>query len=220
MIEEEGDELPELKTILSYFKHFLSLRYELCRQVIYFLVVYQGLKFFKTCYPIEAIYRGFPKERAAEVETMSVGVAILANTIFARFVARDNIWWFIKLFYYIEVGVYFAVFLYDQMHYELVILMICLINTISNMRFLLHSSINNLYGRTRFAGLCLTTLGSFHNFGNNTWPQLTLSAHLGYHTAVATGMVCAVIIGVCLPALIRWIHQGEPEARTSGSHLK
>jgi hypothetical protein len=76
--------------------------------------------------------------------------------------------------------------------------------------FLLHSITTNSYGETKFAGLCLTTLGSFCNFGNNAWIQLKLIGLFGYEQAVGGGLIVAVFIGVFSTPLINWIRKGEP----------
>lgn len=90
------------------------------------------------------------------------------------------------------------------------ILTVISLNLVQYIAFLLHSIINNSYGETKFAGLCLTTLGSFSNFGSNAWVQLKLIGFLGYEQAVGGGLILAVVIGIFSTSLINWIRKGEP----------
>jgi len=77
--------------------------------------------------------------------------------------------------------------------------------------FLLHSTKINSYGETKFAGLCLTTLGSFSNLGNNAWIQLKFISLFG-------GLVLAVLIGILSTPFINWIKRGLPEIHKAKHH--
>lgn len=59
--------MPQVKTIAKYYLHFIDPKYRVCRHVLYFLLVMQGLKCFKLNFGVEAIERGFSKERAADL---------------------------------------------------------------------------------------------------------------------------------------------------------
>jgi hypothetical protein len=84
--------------------------------------------------------------------------------------------------------------------------------------FLLHSTKINSYGETKFAGLCLTTLGSFSNLGNNAWIQLKFISLFGYQQAVGGGLVLAVLIGILSTPFINWIKRGLPEIHKAKHH--
>lgn len=58
---ELTEKVADFGTILKYYKHFVNPKFMLCRQVIYFMVFYQGLKFFTVGFGPESIYRGFSK---------------------------------------------------------------------------------------------------------------------------------------------------------------
>ncbi len=80
------------------------------------------------------------------------------------------------------------------------------------MRFQIHSVMVSSFGHSRFAGLCLTTLNSFVNLGQNSWLQLKLNALFGYQDAVGGGLGLGWIIGIfVLKPIINWIKKGDPE---------
>ena len=58
------------------------------------------------------------------------------------------------------------------------------------------------------AGVCITTLASFVNFGNNNWVQLQSISLLGYNASVIIGFVYAVGMALFAGKFMRWIDQG------------
>lgn len=58
------------------------------------------------------------------------------------------------------------------------------------------------------AAVCITTLASFSNFGNNTWIQLKVYDNLGYEKTVWIGLTIATIIALCLGKLTSWVDRG------------
>jgi len=94
------------------------------------------------------------------------------------------------------------------MNAPMVIATSLIVNTLSNMRFLLHSSLINLFGDGKFSGLCITTLASFVNFGNNSWLQLQVTGIFGYWNGVGMGLIVAALTGLLFPWMIGWIKRG------------
>ncbi len=79
------------------------------------------------------------------------------------------------------------------------------------MRFLVNFSMINNFGHSRFTGLCLTTLASCANLGNNTWLQLKAKGVWGYEAAVGGGLILAWLIAIGLKPFMRWMESGLPE---------
>lgn len=84
------------------------------------------------------------------------------------------------------------------------------IDMLAYVRFLIHSTLSNSFGHSRFAGLCITTLASFTNMGNNTWIQLKVYGLFGYRSTVGGGLILALIIGIFLKKLLKWMGEGAP----------
>lgn len=87
-------------------------------------------------------------------------------------------------------------------------------------KFLVHSTLTNSFGHSQFAGLCLTTLASFVNLGNNSWLQLKINGMFGYTASVRGGLIYAWIIALFLHRFIGWIRKGEPETKMHETDLK
>jgi hypothetical protein len=86
--------------------------YALCRTTLYFLIIYQGNKFFSLNFGPEAIYRGYSKEKASDIKNICVIVAIIANTFLKQFITKENIYKFIVSFYFMDLltftGLYYS----------------------------------------------------------------------------------------------------------------
>lgn len=50
--DEKEERSPDIKTIGKYYLHFINPKYSLCRHVIYYLIVFQGIKFFTNTFSI------------------------------------------------------------------------------------------------------------------------------------------------------------------------
>ena len=58
------------------------------------------------------------------------------------------------------------------------------------------------------AGVCVTTLASFLNLGNNSWIQLKIMAIFGYESSVWLGLTYGLIMGLSAERFTKWIDQG------------
>jgi hypothetical protein len=135
----------------------------------------------------------------------------VVNTVLNRFITKENLYSLLVFLYFSELIVFSGLFYLDIFDGTVIVASIYFMQIIAYMRFLLHSIMTNGFGHSRFAGLCLTTLASFINFGNNNWFQLKATAHFGYYTSVGGGLILAWIIGLFLKPFINWIRAGEPE---------
>lgn len=104
-------------------------------------------------------------------------------------------------------GLYFC----DNFDDAVVIGIVYFMQILGYMRFLVHFSLINNFGHSRFAGLCLTTLASCANLGNNTWLQLKAKGMFGYGQAVGGGVALAWLIGMGLKPYLKWMEEGLPE---------
>ncbi len=70
-------------------------------------------------------------------------------------------------------------------------------------RFLVNSTQINIYGKeTPFAGVCITTLGSFSNLGNNSYIQNLGISSFGYNRSVFVSLIAATLVGLCSGKII------------------
>ena len=197
--------MPQVKEILRYYLHFVKPKYNLCRHVIFFIIANQGLKFFSVNFNPEAITRGFSKNDSANIENICMGVSIIVNTIFSRFISKDNVYKFLLYLYIAQLLLSTGIYFVDSFEYHAVFFTLFFISLISYMRFLLSSTIINGFGNSSLPGLCLTTLASFSNFGNNAYIQLKAYDKFGYYWAVGGGLVIAWIFAIFMNKFIKWI---------------
>lgn len=71
---------------------------------------------------------------------------------------------------------------------------IMILSLLSNSQFFLSSMICNDFTESKFAGMYVTMMASFTNFGNNNTIQLEIISSVGLETAVIFGFVCAAIV--------------------------
>jgi hypothetical protein len=128
----------------------------------------------------------------------------------SKIITRERTYFIIIGLYFIELLTYSLVFFSGSFDDTVVLSTLFFIQIISYIKFLLHSTLTNSFGHSKFAGLCLTTLASFTNMGNNSWLQLKLNGLLGYSTSVGGGLIAAWIIGLFLIPFVNWIQNGEP----------
>lgn len=131
-----------------------------------------------------------------------MGVSIIVNTIFSRFLSKENIYKFLIYLYIVQLVLSTGIYLLDSFEYHTVFFTLFFISIISYMRFLLSSTIINGFGNSSLPGLCLTTLASFSNFGNNTYIQLKAYDLFGYYWAVGGGLVIAWIYAIFMKKFI------------------
>lgn len=149
-----------------------------------------------------------------------MGVALVINSILSKFITDKNSWKMLQYCYFFQVVCYIGLFYYDSRE-ELVVVGTAIMMTLMQyVTFLLHSTKINSYGETQFAGLCLTTLASFSNFGNNSWLQLKCISAFGYQASVTAGLALALVIGLLSHHFIAWINRGQPEIHKEAHHLK
>lgn len=134
-----------------------------------------------------------------------MGVSIIVNTIVSRFLTKDNVYKFMFYLYIIQLVLSTGIYLLDSFEYHAVFFTLFFISLISYMRFLLKSTIINGFGNSSLPGLCLTTLASFSNFGNNTYIQLKAYDLFGYYWAVGGGLLVAWIFAIFMKKFIKWI---------------
>ena len=78
----------------------------------------------------------------------------------------------------------------------------------SMMGFLLTSTKVNTFGESQFAGVCITTLASFLNLGNNAWLQQTVTSYFGYNYSVMGGLVVTAVICLFFGKIGDWVEKG------------
>ena len=71
--------------------------------------------------------------------------------------------------------------------------------------------INGFGNETPFAGICITTLGSFFNLGNNAYPKQLAISHFGFRPTVTFCLIVAVILGVFSFRIVKWVDSGLHE---------
>lgn len=73
-------------------------------------------------------------------------------------------------------------------------LLICVLSVMSNVQFFLNSMICNNFTESKYAGMYVTMMASFTNFGNNSTIQLEAISVFGYHPAVVFGFVYTAVM--------------------------
>jgi len=73
------------------------------------------------------------------------------------------------------------------------------------MSFLLTSTKINTFGESQLAGVCITTLASFYNLGNNGYLQQKVTASVGYYPSVITGFVLGSLFALFYNRIADWI---------------
>lgn len=116
----------------------------------------------------------------------------------------------IRKTYIAQLLVLLAIFSYNSFSYEAVYLTIIVISVIHLMTFLLTSTKINTFGESQLAGVCITTLASFYNLGNNGWLQQKVTASWGYYNTATAGFVVAVITALLFNRIIAWVENGQP----------
>jgi hypothetical protein len=58
------------------------------------------------------------------------------------------------------------------------------------------------------AGVCITTLASFYNLGNNGWLQQKITGMVGYYGSITGGFVVALFVGIFFDKISNWIENG------------
>jgi len=111
----------------------------------------------------------------------------------------------IKRLYILQLVVLLAIFIYNSYSYEAVYSSIIVLSVISLMMFLLSSTNINTFGDSQLAGICITTLASFSNLGNNGWVQQKITGIFGYYPSVIAGFVIATIVALCFDWIVSWI---------------
>ena len=134
-----------------------------------------------------------------------MGVSIIVNTIVSRFLTKDNVYKFMFYLYIIQLVLSTGIYFLDSFEYYTIFFTLFFISLISYMRFLLSSTIINGFGNSSLPGLCLTTLASFSNFGNNTYIQLKAYDLFGYYWAVGGGLLVAWIFAIFMRKFIKWM---------------
>lgn len=77
-----------------------------------------------------------------------------------------------------------------------------------NAQFFLNSMITNNFTESRFAGMYVTMMASFTNFGNNSAIQLEVISKVGYENAVIFGFVFTGIVLIFYGRVEKWIKSG------------
>ena len=56
--------------------------------------------------------------------------------------------------------------------------------------------------------MCITTLASFYNLGNNGWLQQKITGMVGYYGSITGGFVVALFVGIFFDKISNWIENG------------
>jgi hypothetical protein len=67
--------------IVSYSKTFLHWKSKYCRTIVFFLVYYQGLKFYEAGYDYELIKSGFSRDTSNSISNL-IALPVLALTFY------------------------------------------------------------------------------------------------------------------------------------------
>ena len=105
-------------------------------------------------------------------------------------------WSSVRKVYWAQLIFAAAIFLTGSFDKYVVIGTIVVNYVLHLISFMLNSTKINTFGESAMAGVCITTLASFVNFGNNTWLQLKIIAILGYDTSVWIGLVYGLFMGL------------------------
>ena len=123
----------------------------------------------------------------------------------SRFIDEKNLWQMMRKTYIVQLLVLLAIFCFDSFSYEIVYATI-IINTLMHlMSFLLVSTKINTFGESQLAGVCITTLGSFLNLGNNGYLQQKVTASVGYYPSVIAGFVLASLFALFYNRIADWV---------------
>ena len=128
----------------------------------------------------------------------------------SKFIDENNLWKMIKRTYIVQLVVLLAIFSLDSFSYVAVYSTIITISAIHLVLFLLNSTKINTFGDSQLAGICITTLASFFNLGNNGWIQQKVTAKLGYYPSVIGGFIVAGLTVLCFQRMISWVENGRP----------
>lgn len=123
----------------------------------------------------------------------------------SRFIDEKNLWQMMRKTYIVQLLVLLAIFCFDSFSYEIVYATI-IINTLMHlMSFLLTSTKINTFGESQLAGVCITTLASFLNLGNNGYLQQKVTASVGYYPSVIGGFVLASLFALFYNRIADWV---------------
>ena len=130
----------------------------------------------------------------------------------SKFVTKENLWTLVKNIYYVHLALFVIVFATNSFNWYVVIINIVLTQLIHAMAFLLNSSKVNSFGEIKLAGLCITTLASLMNFGNNSWIQLKVIQIVGYYPSLTFGLLLSILMGIFSDPIFKWIENGLSES--------
>jgi hypothetical protein len=71
----------KLCEIVSYSKTFFTFRSKYCRTILFFLVYYQGLKFYEAGYDYELIKAGFSRDTSNSISNL-IAFPVMGLTFF------------------------------------------------------------------------------------------------------------------------------------------
>jgi hypothetical protein len=132
-------------------------------------------------------------------------MVLIVNTVVSSYLKQDNMWSMVRWVNLIQLVFSSVIFFSGSFHKNVVIGTIIINYILHLISFMLNSTKVNTFGESMMAGICITTLASFVNFGNNQWLQLKIISILGYNTAMWVGMLYGVAMVLIGGKLTKWI---------------
>lgn len=81
-------------------------------------------------------------------------------------------------------------------------------NLSMSIYFLINFSKIYTFGESAIAGVCITTLISICNLGNNRWLNYKILDTFGFNLSVAFGLGFALALGLVLERIFAWVERG------------
>jgi hypothetical protein len=196
----------------------LDSRY--CRTALFFLIYYQGLKFFEAGYDYELIKAGFSRDTSNSISNL-IALPIICMTFYmggwiAKLGNRQSLLvglGFLSLLYSVVIAVF------PLSPYVVACSMFASVSLITFKNMVLYIIINS-FPIHAVSGMFITILLSVWNLGElKTFNTLIIDV-VGWRPAAIAGIALQLLILAALPKILGWIEAGSIEIDESISEAE
>lgn len=200
---------------MSYSKTFLNINSKYCRTIIFFLIYYQGLKFYEAGYDYEMVKTGFSRDTSNSISNL-IAMPVLALTFFMTgLINKMGLMPSLIISMFLQCCLYTFNIIVFSHNPHIVILTQFLAQALITFKNMVLYIIINSFPLHALSGMFITIMLSVWNLGElKTFNTLIIDV-FGWKICALLGVGLQVLIICCIPNIFEWINNGVVEIDAS-----
>lgn len=162
--------------IIKHYKYFVNPKYSLCRQCIAFLFQSHGIIYFGSSFWVELIKKDvISKDVTATISNfLIIPIFFLTTLLRKKWADLNLIHKRTRIIFITRLSIMMILFFSGTINNTIIYPLVIILELLGSSQFFLNSMICNNFAESQFAGMYVTMMASFTNFGHNSSLQLKI----------------------------------------------